>query len=209
MREKKNLIIRKKTELNILLVLVLVFSVGIGCKNLVNNQDENKPTVERTKDSDDTKSDDTKSDDTKSDDDDKADTKEVEKADASTGELPSEPQLQELARETMLDFSQAIQDEDFSDFYDKLSKAWQKETSPEDLKKGFSVFIDKKTDFSQIKNLEADMKGTPIIKRELGYKMLNMSGTYDTSPLPTKFDVKYIPEGTTWKLSYIRVSTKP
>ncbi len=129
--------------------------------------------------------------------------------DASTGEVPDEAQLQAMAKETMLDFNDAIQDEDFSGFYDNISKVWQKETSPEDLEKGFKVFMDKNADFSQIRKLEADITETPKIKRELGYKMLNLSGVYDTSPLPTKFDLKYVPQGKDWKLSYIRVSTKP
>ena len=204
---KKYLTEGKKAEFNLLLILILIFSVGIGCANFTKKDTDDEPTIEKT----DTKrdSDDSKSDNRNDSDNDKTDLEPVEKADASTGEVPDEAQLQAMAKETMLDFNDAIQDEDFSGFYDNISKVWQKETSPEDLEKGFKVFMDKNADFSQIRKLEADITGTPKIKRELGYKMLNLSGVYDTSPLPTKFDLKYVPQGKDWKLSYIRVSTKP
>lgn len=181
-------------KINLFLILVLLFSVGIGCKwNLGDDTTTVDDKVEKT-DDDDSKDEDEK--------------KKPEKPDASTGEVPSDEQLVALADESMQDFRKAISDGDFSDFYDTLAKPWQKETNPRKLEDGFDVFIKTPTDVKKIDGMEPEITGKPKIKRELGYKMLNVDGEYDTSPRTVKFELKYIPEGEDWKLSAIRVNTK-
>ena len=55
-------------------------------------------------------------------------------ADASTGEVPTERQSQELARTTLMDFNDAIQKGDFEGFHRTISKPFQKQASPERLR---------------------------------------------------------------------------
>jgi hypothetical protein len=107
-----------------------------------------------------------------------------------------------------MDFADAVKDEDFSDFYDNISKPWKKETSAEALKTTFQGFIDRKIDISNIDPLEATFSPDPKIEKALGYKTLMLEGKYPTTPNSTKFSLNYIPEGKDWKLSSIRVNTK-
>lgn len=132
----------------------------------------------------------------------------VEEADASTGKVPSDAQLQQLVRETILDFNDAIQSEDFNEFHSKVSKPFQKEASPERFKEVFKDFMNNNIDFREISDLQAEFTTPPSVGREIGYKTLSINGSYPTTPRRTKFDLKYIPEGKEWKLISIRVSTK-
>lgn len=134
--------------------------------------------------------------------------KSVTPADASTGEIPNNDQLEALARETILDFNDSIQKGDFADFRSTVSKPFQKSASTERFNEAFKEFLTAKPDFSEVASLPATFTSTPVIERELGYKTLKYNGTFNTSPRPTKFELKYIPEGKDWKLIFIRVSTR-
>ena len=129
------------------------------------------------------------------------------KADASKGEIPEGDELEEMVKNTLLDFDKGLKDEDFGTFYDNISEEWQKQTSPRQLKKQFQNFIDGDADISSIKGLEMKLDGRPKIEDVSGYEMLVVTGSFDTSPRTTSFDVKYIAEGKEWKLSAIKVET--
>lgn len=187
-----NLRAGKNAKLNLLLILTLLFSVGLACKWSIEDQTESGDT--KTERSDD--------------DADRKDEKPREKADASTGEVPSEEALINLVSDTMNSFRTAVVDSDFSDFYNDLAEPWQEETSPKKLENGFRIFIENPGDIRQISGMTPEITGRPRIRRELGYKMLNVDGQYDTSPRKVKFELKYLPEGSDWKLSAIRVNTK-
>jgi hypothetical protein len=115
------------------------------------------------------------------------------KSDASKGTLPSEAELQDMAKTTLLDFNDAVQQEDFSTFYSHICKPWQKQTTPEGLKTTFQGFIDKDISIASISGLDAQFSPEPTVGRE--------------SPNVTKFELNYIPEGKDWKLSKIVVDT--
>ena len=129
------------------------------------------------------------------------------KADASKGEMPSDEELQEKVKETLLDFNDAVQSDDFTSFYGKICDPWQKQVTPESLRETFKPFIEKKIDISTISSLDATFSPEPEISREVGYKALKIKGQYPTKPNLTKFEINYIPEGKEWKLSKIIVDT--
>ncbi|HEY0462497.1 MAG TPA: hypothetical protein VGC97_25405 [Pyrinomonadaceae bacterium] len=135
-------------------------------------------------------------------------TKSYTKADASKNALPSEDEMQDIVKKTLLDFNDSLQKEDFTDFYGKISKYWQKQTSPEKLKTSFQGFIDGNADLSPIKDMTAKFTRGPETTRSLGMKTLEADGEYPTSPITTKFELKYIVEGKEWKLVGINVVTK-
>ena len=130
------------------------------------------------------------------------------KADASTGNVPTEDQLQEIVKTTVMDFNAAIQSADFTDFHRTISKPFQKQVTPERFKQVFQVFIDADIDFREIRTLDADFTSTPAVESSLGVKTLKLKGFYPTSPRNTRFDLKYIPEGQDWKLIAIEINTK-
>ena len=130
------------------------------------------------------------------------------KADASTGNVPTDAQLQEIAKTTVLDFNSAIQSADFSSFHKTISKPFQKQVSVDRFKQVFQQFIDAKIDLSGVRSLDADFTTPPVVASSLGVKRLELKGSYPTSPRHTRFDLKYIPEGKDWKLIAIEINTK-
>ena len=135
-------------------------------------------------------------------------TKEYKKADASKAEIPSDDELQEIVKKTLLDFNSALQKADFEDFHSTVAKKWQDQISAAKFKESFQGFIDKKVDIGNIRNSTASFDEKAKIDRSRGLKELTVNGKYDTSPLPCKFKLKYIPEGKDWKLYGIEVDTR-
>lgn len=184
----------KNTLASGLVALTVVSSIALGCNcskdfdlsNLANANDSNATntssnTVSRTSSS--------------------------SKPDASTGKVPSDEQLQDMVKETLLDFNDSVRQEDFTEFHSKICKPWQKQTTPASLKTTFQSFITNNISIASIDPLEATFTDTPDVGRELGYKTLKLKGEYPTSPNVTKFELNYIPEGKDWKLSKIIVDT--
>lgn len=129
------------------------------------------------------------------------------KSDASKSEMPSDEELQEITKTALLDFDKAVEDEDFTDFYDTIAAPWKKQTSPSELKTTFQGFIDKNVRISKIGSMNASFSPDPVIEKELGYKTLKLKGNYPTSPNSTKFVLNFIPDKKNWKLSRIEVDT--
>ena len=130
------------------------------------------------------------------------------KADASKSEIPSDQEMQDIVKKTLLDFNAALQKEDFTDFHAGISKFWQKQTTPENMKISFQGFIDGEADLSPIRSLSAKFTSEPEITRSLGVKTLEVKGDYPTPTIPTTFDLNYIAENKEWKLAGIKVYTK-
>jgi hypothetical protein len=128
-------------------------------------------------------------------------------ADASKGELPDDDELQSMVKTTLLEFNDAIQSEDFTEFYGNICEPWKKQTTPEKLKTSFQKFIDTGISIASIDPLTAEFSPQPSVGREIGYRTLKVSGRYLTKPMMTKFELNYIPEGKQWKLSKIVVDT--
>lgn len=142
--------------------------------------------------------------------DDKTDTEDktpAKKADASKKEIPEDEELEAMIKDTLLDFDRALKSEDFSNFYDNISEEWQKQTSPRQLKRLFQSFIDGKADLSSIRSMEPEITDGPAIRESVGFEMLEVKGSFDTSPRTTTFELKYIANGEDWKLSAISVVT--
>lgn len=129
-------------------------------------------------------------------------------SDESRGDVPSERDMEELVQETLLDFNDAVQKGDFTDFHDKVSTVWKSTSTPQKFNEGFSEFIDKKVDISGIRGKEATFDPQPTVTTKGKYKVLQANGKYDTYPLPVRFENEYIKEGGEWKLISIRVDTR-
>lgn len=133
----------------------------------------------------------------------------LDRADASRGEIPAGDELQEMSQKTLVEFNDSIEQEDFTDFYGSISKLWQRQSSPAKLKQTFQEFIDKKVNIGAVRTMEANFTSKPRVDDSKGFKELIVEGRYDTSPMPTKFQLKYTPEGKNWKLTGIFVDTTP
>ncbi len=189
-----------ESKINVLFILVIFIFVGLGCSSLIPKDDKvdvnaktpevNSKALEPAQKSSTPKT-------------------ITKKADASKGEIPADAELQEMVKKTLLDFNDAVQNADFTTFYGNISKLWQRQTSPAKLEDTFKVFIDGNNDFSAISSKDAEFSSNPKVDSSKGFKELVLEGKYDTSPLPTKFTLKYTPESKNWKLTGIIVDTTP
>jgi hypothetical protein len=128
------------------------------------------------------------------------------KPNASKGAMPSDGEIQYLVRETMLSFNDALQKEDFSDFYSGVSKQWQKQTTADSMKATFQSFIDGEANFGEIRSMTAEIQNKKT-RKQSGFNVFDVKGKYDTSPIDTTFDLSYVAEGSEWKLFKIQVYT--
>ncbi len=134
-------------------------------------------------------------------------TKAYIKADASKAQIPSDDEMQVIVKKTLLDFNDALQKKDFTDFHSTISKVWQKQITPAALQTNFQAFIDGKADMSDINSMTAKFTGSPEITRSTGVKTLEAKGEYPTTPNASTFELKYIAEGKEWKLIGLKVYT--
>lgn len=119
---------------------------------------------------------------------------------------PPRNELKKLVSESILLLSDAIQQQDFHQFYNRTAKIWQKETSPEKLAEIFQSFADQKATFSSIGVLEPDFEERPAINDD---GCLVIKGSYPTRPSRLSFDVSYITEDNSWKLVSININITP
>jgi|SRR5215213_8636591 len=127
-------------------------------------------------------------------------TKSYTKADASKAQVPSDDEMQDIVKKTLLDFNDALQKEDFNDFHKTISKVWQGQITPEKFKESFQDFINGDTDLSPIGSMDAKFTSPTAITKSSGVKTLETKGEYPTTPRKTEFELKYIAEGKEWKL---------
>jgi Ca2+-binding EF-hand superfamily protein len=117
--------------------------------------------------------------------------------------LPSGPALKKLTDESLLSFNAAVQKADFTDFYKSTAQLWQKQTTPDKLKKIFQGFIDKKFDAeSVIKKQEPTFDPAPAMDSD-GFMEVN--GSYNAEGKLLTFTLKYLNEGGAWKMVGINV----
>jgi hypothetical protein len=126
-------------------------------------------------------------------------------AHASAAKVPGDVELKAMTLETLLDFNKSVQAEDFSSFYDTISKLWQEQTSPDKLKALFKDFIDKEVDISPIKKVEPVFNKPAEIDSD---GVLLVSGYYPTTPKRVVFQLKYLTEKSEWKLVGIKIDVQ-
>ena len=120
--------------------------------------------------------------------------------------VPAEAQLKEMVLDALLTFDQAVQTKDFGGFYKQISKAWQKETTPEELLKTFKAFVDQKISIDEIASVDPEFEGKPEVNDD-GY--LVAKGSYPAESKKVSFELKYLTEGGRWKLVGVNVQTTP
>ena len=139
------------------------------------------------------------------------DTRPDSKPDNSRSEIPSNDKLQTLVKTTFVDFGNAVQAGDFEDFHKKVAKVWRDQTTPDDMRDSFGVFVDNKANYdfeNAVSPLDATLTPPPRIESVSGLDALVVQGYYPTKPQRANFELKYTIEDDTWKLIGIRIDTK-
>lgn len=139
-----------------------------------------------------------------------SDTKSDSTSDAKP-EIPSKDKLQTLVKQTFMDFGDAVQGEDFTDFHKKIAKVWREQTSPDDLLDAFKAFVDDKKNYDfkrAITPLDATFTPDPAIDKVRDLDALVVKGYYPTKPLRANFELKYVMDDGSWKLVGINIKTR-
>ncbi|MCP4659106.1 MAG: hypothetical protein GY856_27165 [bacterium] len=118
-------------------------------------------------------------------------------------QVPAEAELKALALRSMLDLNQAIQLREFTTFYGHVSYLWQQQTTPDDLRGTFQAFIDREIDFAVIQEVGAVFDQAPALAPD---GVLTLAGHYPTHPARVLFELRYVLEGTDWRLLGVSVS---
>ncbi len=139
-----------------------------------------------------------------------SDTKSDTKTSSTKPEIPSNDKLQSLVKSTFMDFSDAVQGEDFTDFHKKVAKVWRDSSSPDDMLESFKVFVDEKENYNfkkAVSSLDATFEPAPVIEDFKGIDALIVKGYYPTKPEQANFELKYAMDDGNWKLVGINIKT--
>ncbi|MDQ4121608.1 MAG: hypothetical protein M3209_09195 [Acidobacteriota bacterium] len=124
---------------------------------------------------------------------------------AQDPDLPDSSELQTLVKTTLLDFNSGVQSGSFESFHSSTSSYFQQQFTPARLEQQFGEFIRRKIDISNIADKQANFK--PSFEDQNGIKILNINGSYPTTPT-VSFELQYIQEDIEWKLLSINVRTR-
>jgi hypothetical protein len=117
--------------------------------------------------------------------------------------VPGEAELERMVASALLEFNQAVLAQDFTGFYGNLAEVWKKQTTPQQLQQAFQPFIDKKIDIGPIKDIKPQF-ASPARLSDGG--VLKVAGHFPTEPSQVKFELQYVQEGGSWKLTAIRIN---
>lgn len=126
---------------------------------------------------------------------------------AKTKNMPEKQEIDTMVKKALVEFNQAVQKKDFSDFQSQLAKAFKDKFSPDDLKNAFQVFINKKIDFSDVNDSYIFLSQKAIYD-SYGDLILKGFAIIDNGyPNIVEFALDYRWENDKWKLIQIEVKT--
>lgn len=124
---------------------------------------------------------------------------------------PKDNELQKLVKETMADFTESIEKDDFSILRNRSSETFQKDFSAEKIRETFKIFIEKKTFVLPLlhstQNLSAEFDSQPDLRESNKQYYLDANGHFSTKPYSVKFQLSYIREAGKWKIIRIKINT--
>lgn len=117
---------------------------------------------------------------------------------------PADESAKMLVNESIVMLADAIAKRDFADFYNYSSTMWQSQTTKEELLTAFQEFIDKKIDLIHTQN-----KTITITSNEIDLQnALDIDAEWNTKPVRTTGNFRYVNEGGKWKLIGVAVNLK-
>ncbi|MDP3901427.1 MAG: hypothetical protein Q8Q37_00415 [bacterium] len=116
--------------------------------------------------------------------------------------LPSESELTKLVNDSMRLFVDAVNEDDYDDFYDEIASLWKNQITADQLKESFKQFVPLKDEIVFIKSSE------PVFTDDADIvdSILKVSGYYKSDDTTVAFELDYLTEGKNWKL--IRINVK-
>ena len=119
-------------------------------------------------------------------------------------QVPKEATLKEIARDTMLNFEQAVRDRDLRRFYDTM---WTARTAISYWKfeAAFQDFLDDNVDLSGVQGVEPEFVDPPKLDRTSEGILLVVNGRFDAGGGQVPFTFRYKYEHPIWRLFNINV----
>ncbi|MCX7700915.1 MAG: hypothetical protein N2039_08560 [Gemmataceae bacterium] len=114
--------------------------------------------------------------------------------------LPGDAELRRLVRDTMRDLSQAIREESFVAFYEKISTVWKAQTDAGKLEDAFKDFFPLKDRMAAWEAVEPVFDTPPRLDEN---NILKLKGYLAARDGNLNFDLTYVYEHPTWKLAGI------
>ena len=122
---------------------------------------------------------------------------------------PTESESQTLVKNTMSDFADAVDKNDFKAFKANTAKEFQTQYSDEQMKTTFKSFTDQKEAIVPILRSAAKtnpkFSTAPTIREEQGYSILVTNGSFEADPQSLKFTNEYVYQDKAWKLLKIDI----
>ena len=123
---------------------------------------------------------------------------------ADTG-IPDTATLGQMAAEAVSRLGEAVNAGDYGGFHNWISDTWRGQIQPVQLQNAFQTFKEHNVDLTIVRNQ------TPVFDAAANIDddgLLNVKGTFQTSPYNVFFDLSYINENGTWKLFGISVNVR-
>lgn len=123
----------------------------------------------------------------------------------TTQQLPSEQEQIALVQQSMSMFTDGVAAGSMAELHNHISRMWAGQISVEDMDRGFASLYPYGSAFQVLKTM------TPIFDEPAQISdqgVMAIKGHYATSPERMNFAVKYIFEGTGWKLFGLSVKTE-
>jgi len=122
---------------------------------------------------------------------------------------PTNEEVQKLAKETMADFTESLEKDDFEIIRKKASRDFQRQFSAEKIKDSFDYFVERKSIavpvFQEIQDTQPKFDPTPAMT-ETGEKyVLQTRGNFFTQDRTVNFHFEYLREDGEWKLIKIEI----
>jgi hypothetical protein len=110
--------------------------------------------------------------------------------------LPDENEQLALVAESMAAFADAITARDMTGFHDHVSRIWARQIDVAALNDAYKVFFPIGPGMQVLKTLPPVFDGSATLSGEI----MEIKGYYPTNPDRFHFQIKYVYEGTGWKL---------
>lgn len=119
--------------------------------------------------------------------------------------VPDQDKLLALVRSSLSDFSQCVEQNDFSVLFENASHFFREQYTPDDLKSAFASFVDKKIDLSGIGSNPITLSKPGAID---GIGTLTVDGDVEIAAGQIAFNLSYLYEDDAWKLMAIGVRVR-
>ena len=107
----------------------------------------------------------------------------------SPGPTPDEPELETMTHLVMTGFAEAVQEEDFTEFYEMYAIGSRMTISPSSLKRAYQHFIDNDIDLRAVATVDPVFDGPPT--RESSNRVILVQGHFPLPSMNLGFKIRY------------------